>query len=68
MMVLDALHGVHDWADVMRELATGWMAMAVYNALLSALPEPLLTERWYGFFYKFIHILGINIDRLRTGH
>ena len=40
------------------------VAYAVFTAAIQTLPEPLPMERWYGFFYAFVHVLGLNLSHL----
>ena len=63
--MMDLTHGVHDWKDIATEVAGSYIVLAVYNALLQALPEPMPMERWYGFAYRFLNLLGVNISKLR---
>lgn len=36
----------------------------LFSGLLYALPEPLPGERWYTAFYRFMHFVGMNLDRV----
>ncbi len=33
----------------------------VYSALVQTMPKPRPEERWYGWFYGFMQVLGANI-------
>lgn len=47
------------------QIFTTYVAFAVFSALLHALPPPN-GNKWYNFFYRFVHALAMNIDRMRA--
>lgn len=40
------------------------IAFYVYASLTQALPEPMASERWYGFLYRFLHLLAANFKQM----
>lgn len=47
------------------QLISTWFGLAVFSALLQALPPPN-GNKWYNFLYRFLHALAANWDRMRT--
>lgn len=42
-------------------------ALYVYSCAIRSLPDPKPEERWYGFLFKFLNLLGANLDKFKNG-
>lgn len=48
-------------------LLTIWgLLQYVYSCMVQSLPEPYPEERWYGFWYGFLHTMAGNVGLTRA--
>jgi hypothetical protein len=36
----------------------------IYSSLVTTMPSPLPTERWYSWLYNFLQAIAANLDRI----
>jgi hypothetical protein len=42
----------------------GYAACWVFGAAIRTMPVPGPTERWYGWAYNFLHLIGQNLENV----
>jgi hypothetical protein len=48
----------------MPEISGWWLvAWIIFSAAVQSLPDPKPEERWYGAFYKFANLVGMNLKQ-----
>lgn len=40
------------------------VALWMFSALVTTMPQPTVTERWYGWVYNFFQSIAANLDRV----